>query len=458
MPIFNYEAFDEKGNKTKGYIEVDVKEDAVVSLKFKGLFAYLIEETGTAETLKRTSKAQSGSQSASISSYAVSGLGTSGANISGGDASVPHPQASKVSALINGLFGALNKKIETKPSKTEILIFFKQLYSMIKSGATLYTSISELKDEVKNDYFKRVLSEVSLDVKQGSSFSNAIGKYGKIFSNLVVYSIKAAEESGNIVPVLKKLIAHLEESISISRKIKNALIYPFIMSGVGLAILFYIIVYVVPIISKVFKSMHHSLPLPTRIVLFTSYFLSHYIIILLILAAAGFIYLKRYVSTKKGRLKFDGFVLKLPLLGKFIAMGEIYNFSANLSMLLSGGLTLPKALEISSLNFKNTVLKGYIERAKINLEEGRGLYEPLKDAKYFPSMLLKLIKTGEKSGNLDEMIKSGADIIKDEMDFFVANFTALLEPAMIIIMGLVVGFIVISIILPIFEMSSMVHR
>ncbi|MDA8272635.1 MAG: type II secretion system F family protein [Deltaproteobacteria bacterium] len=458
MPVFNYEAFDEKGNKTKGYIEADVKEDAVVSLKFKGLFAYLIEETGTAETLKRTSKAQS----ASISRHAVSGLGASGANISGGDASARHPQTSKVSVLINGLinglFGTLNKKIETKPSKTEILIFFKQLYSMIKSGATLYTSISELKDEVKNDYFKRVLSEVSLDVKQGSSFSNAIGKYGKIFGNLVIYSIKAAEESGNIVPVLKKLIAHLEESISISRKIKNALIYPFIMSGVGLAILFYIIVYVVPIISKVFKSMHHSLPLPTRIVLFTSYFLSHYIILLLILAAAGFIYLKRYVSTKKGRLKFDGFVLKLPLLGKFIAMGEIYNFSANLSMLLSGGLTLPRALEISSFNFKNTVLKGYIERAKVNLEEGRGLYEPLKDAKYFPSMLLKLIKTGEKSGNLDEMIKSGADIIKDEMDFFVANFTALLEPAMIIIMGLVVGFIVISIILPIFEMSSMVHR
>ncbi len=447
MPVFNYEAFDEKGKKTKGYIEADLKEDAAGILKSKGLFPFSVEETGTTGTTGMT-------KTAGTAQAAVDFETTSGEK----EGNISNLPVSKISVQISRLYNALNKKIEAKPSKTEILVFFKQLYSMVKSGSTLYSAVNELKDEVKNDYFKRILSAVSMDIKEGASFSGAISKYDNIFGSLIIYSIKAAEESGNMTSVLSKLIAHLEESISISKKIKNALIYPFIMSGVGLAILFYIIVYVVPIISKVFKSMHHSLPLPTRVVLFTSFLLSHYLIIILILAACGFIYLKRYISTKKGRLKFDGFVLKLPLLGNFMAMGEIYNFSANLSMLLSGGLTLPRALEISSLNFKNTVLKGYIDTAKVSLEEGRGLYEPLKDAKYFPSMLLRLIKTGEKSGNLDEMIKSGADIIKDEMDFFVANFTALLEPAMIIIMGLVVGFIVISIILPIFEMSSMVQR
>lgn len=439
MPVFNYEGLDEKGKKVKGYIEADLKADATMILKSKGFFAYSVTEADHASAPLSSNPQQ-------IERLDLSPAGKLS-------------KSGKVSPLpfTAYILGILNKKIEAKPSNAEILIFLKQLYSMIKSGIPLYVAVTELKDEVKNDYFKRILSAIALDIKEGSSFSDAIAKYGNIFGNLIIYSIKAAEESGNMAPVLSKLVLHLEESISISKKIKNALIYPFIMSGVGLAILFYIVLYVVPIISKVFKSMHHALPLPTRIVLFISYFLSHYMILILILVAAVFIYLKKYISTKRGRFKFDSFVLKLPFLGRFIAMGEIYNFSANLSMLLSGGLPLSKALEISSLNFKNTVLRSYIETAKISLEEGRGLYEPLKEARYFPSMLLRLIKTGERSGNLDEMIKSGAGIIKDEMDFFVANFTALLEPLMIIIMGLVVGFIVISIILPIFEMSSIVQ-
>jgi type II secretory pathway component PulF len=448
MPSFYYEGFNKRGKKVKGYVEADLKTDVPAILKSKELFAYNITEHA---------KYAAGTPPVETK---ISGL-------SGRPESSESPAASKPGKMHSLPFlqpaadyvsGILNKKIEAKPSKPDILIFFKQLYSMIKSGMPLYAAVTELKDEVKSDYFKRILSGISSDIKEGSSFSGAMAKYEGVFGSLIIYSVKAAEESGNMAPVLNKLIAHLEESIGISKRIKSALIYPFIMSAVGLAILFYIIVYVVPVISKVFRSMHHALPLPTKIVLFTSYFLSRYIILILIAAAAAFIYLKRYISTPEGRLKFDRFVLKIPLLGNFIAMGEIYHFSANLSMLLSGGLTLPRALDISSLNFKNTVLKGYIETAKISLEEGRGLYEPLKDAKYFPSMLLRLIKTGERAGNLDEMIKSGADIIKDEMDFFVSNFTALLEPLMIIIMGLIVGFIVISIILPIFEMSTIVQR
>ena len=204
--------------------------------------------------------------------------------------------------------------------------------------------------------------------------------------------------------------------------------------------------------------MHHVLPLPTRIVLFGSFLFSHYLILFLFLILAGYIFFKKYISTAKGRRNIDGVLLKIPVAGKFIILNEVNLFSQSLSMLLTSGINLNRAISIASSNFRNTLLKEAILDANKSLEEGNGLSGPLYKSNLYPPIFLKMVKAGEKSSNIEEMLLTASNIMKSEIDFYIISLTSALEPAMVIFMGLMVGFIVISIMLPIFEMSSLINK
>jgi type II secretory pathway component PulF len=418
MPVYSYNGLNYEGLKIKGFIETNNKSEAIANLKESGIFVTEISQAF--EPIKKGYKEDN-----NITSY-----------------------VKKI----------LNTKIERKPKSSDIIIFFKELYALLNAGIPLYDAIYEQKSDVKNAYFKKILSEISLNIKEGKSFSDCLANYPLIFSNLVISSVKAGEESGSLAIVLNKISIYMEERYNTIKKIKASLVYPLIMSAVGFLILFYIVVYVVPIISKIFKSMHHDLPLPTRIVLFGSFLFSHYLVIFLLLIILLYILFKKYTGTKKGKYRIDNLLLKTPLIGKFIILNEVNQFSQSLHTLLLSGITINRALTIASSNFQNSLLKEALANAKRSLEEGKGLSGPLSKSKLFPPIFTKMIRAGEKSSNLEEMLLTASNIMKSEIDFYILSLTQALEPIMVIFMGFVVGFIVISIMLPIFEMSSIIKK
>ena len=456
MPIFAYTGLNAKGSKVKGFIESSNKQEALFALKEKEVYA---------TDIVLSDGLSSASSSVRLPSSDYSSSSGSAPEVSPSASLVKTNSAFKISfkesfklTIKDTIIKLLNTKIEKKPSQTEIIMFFKELYSLINSGIPLYDAIYEQKSDVKNNYFKKILSEISLNIKEGKSFSDCLSAYPSVFPSLIVSSVKAGEESGSLAPVLNKIAAYSEEKYNTVKKIKASLIYPLIMTVVGFLILFYIVVYVVPIISKIFKSMHHVLPLPTRIVLFGSFLFSHYLILFLLLILAVYIFFKKYINTAKGRRNIDRMLLKIPVVGKFIILSEVNLFSQSLSMLLTSGINLNRAISIASSNFHNTLLKEAILDANKSLEEGNGLSGPLYKSNLYPPIFLKMIKAGEKSSNIEEMLLTASNIMKSEIDFYIISLTSALEPAMVIFMGLMVGFIVISIMLPIFEMSSLINK
>ena len=456
MPIFAYTGLNAKGSKVKGFIESSNKQEALFALKEKEVYA---------TDIVLSDGLSSASSSVRLPSSDYSSSSGSAPEVSPSASLVKTNSAFKISfkesfklTIKDTIIKLLNTKIEKKPSQTEIIMFFKELYSLINSGIPLYDAIYEQKSDVKNNYFKKILSEISLNIKEGKSFSDCLSAYPSVFPSLIVSSVKAGEESGSLAPVLNKIAAYSEEKYNTVKKIKASLIYPLIMTVVGFLILFYIVVYVVPIISKIFKSMHHVLPLPTRIVLFGSFLFSHYLILFLLLILAVYIFFKKYINTAKGRRNIDRMLLKIPVVGKFIILSEVNLFSQSLSMLLTSGINLNRAIFIASSNFRNTLLKEAILDANKSLEEGNGLSGPLYKSNLYPPIFLKMIKAGEKSSNIEEMLLTASNIMKSEIDFYIISLTSALEPAMVIFMGLMVGFIVISIMLPIFEMSSLINK
>ena len=456
MPIFSYTGLNAKGSKVKGFIESSNKQEALFALKEKGVYA---------TDIVLSDGLSSASSSVRLPSSDYSSSSGSAPEVSPSASLVKTNSAFKISikeslnlTFKDTIIKLLNTKIEKKPSQTDIIMFFKELYSLINSGIPLYDAIYEQKSDVKNNYFKKILSEISLNIKEGKSFSDCLSAYPSVFPSIIVSSVKAGEESGSLAPVLNKIAAYSEEKYNTVKKIKASLIYPLIMTVVGFLILFYIVVYIVPIISKIFKSMHHVLPLPTRIVLFGSFLFSHYLILFLLLILTVYIFFKKYINTAKGRRNIDGMLLKIPVVGKFIILSEVNLFSQSLSMLLTSGINLNKAISIASSNFRNTLLKEAILNANKSLEEGNGLSGPLYKSNLYPPIFLKMVKAGEKSSNIEEMLLTASNIMKSEIDFYIISLTSALEPAMVIFMGLMVGFIVISIMLPIFEMSSLINK
>ncbi len=437
MAVYNYKGINSKGGKASGFIETDGKSAAISLLKSKNIYVTEISED----------KTEGGSYDNAI---ALPGHG-------GPEGAVPHNNE-RLNYLYIRVKKVLNKKIEKKPSQTDILVFIRQLSSMIKAGIPLYDSLEDIKNQIKNKILKKAVSGIGGYIKEGLTFSSSLRKYSDIFPNIIISSVEAGEESGSLSGVLEKLSVYLEEKNILSKKLSSALIYPAIMSLVGSGILFYIIVYIVPVIARVFKSMHHALPLPTRIVLFISYAVSHYIILIAAISAASYLYLKKYFKTEKGKKKLDGFLLKLPLIGKLLILRDTDLFSQSMATLLYSGVVITRALDVASSNIGNVIIKDALVKAKQGLMEGKSLSGPMSESGLFPTILVNMVRTGEKSGNLEEMLMVTSSVIKNELDFYITSMTQLLEPLMVMAMGFIVGFIVIAIMLPIFEMSSLVQR
>ncbi|MHB8231977.1 MAG: type II secretion system F family protein [bacterium] len=429
MPIYNYTGLNGKGKQVSGYIESGNQSFAVTELKSKGIYVTVI-------TLDPN---------------------VSGRINAGTDRRFKAAQF-KNAGFYEHLKNISNLKIEKRPSQSDIAVLFHQIYSLLKAGVPVYESILDIKPSVKNKMLSKILSDISGKIKEGLPFSSSLKEYPDVFPNIVTSSVEAGEESGSLVNVLENLVLYLDEKTALRKKILGALVYPIVMSSVGFLILSYIVIYIVPVIAKVFKQVHSVLPLPTRIILSVSFVFSHYIILITVFAIAVYLYLRWYFKTKEGKTRLDKVLLKTPLIGKYILLKEINLYSQNLSLLLSSGVIITRAMDTALLNISNSVLKDALSEAKKSMEEGEGLYKPLSRYEFFPPIFLSMIKTGEKSGNIENMLTVASKVIKSQLDFYISSLTQLLEPMLVVVMGLMVGFIVISIMLPIFEMSSLIKK
>lgn len=338
------------------------------------------------------------------------------------------------------------------PSK-ELYSFSRQLANLIKSGIPILRTLELIAAQTRDRYFKKVIENISLDVKDGKSFSQSLGEYPLIFSSFYVTMVKAGEESGNLKVMVADLASYLDEQQKTLSKVRSALAYPLFMGVFGAGTVIFILTYVMPNITSIFVNFDQQLPLPTRIVMAVSDFLIHNWIWMAagIGVAAGLI--KQWDRSKEGRIYKSQVILSTPFLGPFILKVELSRFCRTLQLLLKSGIPIVRAMQLSTPVVGNQVLAQELSKCQDDLLAGRSLGGSFKNLRVVPPMLGDLVVVGEESGSLSATLNDIAESYEQEIDESVKLLTTLLEPAMILAVGSIIGGIVIAMLLPIFQLD-----
>lgn len=406
MAKFKYRAKENTGNTVEGVIEAETSEEAVEKINRLGYLPVKIEET-------RASHA-------------------------------PHTSSS----LLHVSFG-------TKIKSKEITAFSRQLSSLIKSGVPILRALAIIAEPTENPHVKNLLTQVYDDVKNGSSFSSALNKYAHIFSPLYLALVSAGEASGTLDQALARITDYRQKQEEILSRIRSALVYPILMALTGIGTIIFMLTYVMPRLAGVFSSLGGNLPLPTRILIEVSQVIQQWGLVGGgILGVLFFI----MIGSKKNRAQktaVDSMRLRLPVIGALTLKSEIARFSRTLELLLKSGIPILKAIETTLPVLSNEILKNDLSHCLKELREGGSFGRALKGTNRFPIFMSNLITVGEEAGNLEGALSEISTFYERETDEAIRIFTSLLEPLMILVMGLVVGFIVIAMLLPVFELNLM---
>lgn len=337
----------------------------------------------------------------------------------------------------------------------EIAVVTRQLSTLVGASIPLVDALAALVDQVENPRLRNILSSVREKVIEGSKLSDALRGHPKVFGDLYINMINAGESSGALEIVLKRLAEFLEGQARLRSKIIGAMIYPVIMSIVGVSLMIMLLTYVVPKVTKIFVDMKATLPLPTRILMGVSNTLSDYWYVFALLIPAVIWAVRKYLRTPRGRAWWDRKMLTLPLFGRLTRMVVVSRFARTLATLLSSGVPLLTAMDIVRNIITNTRLRAVVEQTRDNVREGQSVAEPLRKSGEFPPLVTHMISIGEKTGELERMLERVADTYDAEVDNSVTAMTTLLEPLMILVMAVVVAFIVLSILLPIIKLNQL---
>ncbi len=340
-----------------------------------------------------------------------------------------------------------------KISGKDLFLFSRQLASLLKSGVTILRALGILETQTQNKYFKKIIAKIGLGVKNGRSFSECLGEYPKVFSPLYITMIRAGEEGGSLREMLGNIAIYEKKQEELFSKIRLALAYPMLMLGVGVLTVYFILTFVLPKMSGLFKNLGNALPLPTAMLLNLSHTLKENGLWFLIGGLVLVFMLQRFGQLEKGRVALSGFLLSLPLFGEIVLKAELSRFSRTLVLLLKGGVPILRALEISIPILSNEIIKKDLTQCKQELAGGGSLGESIKRSPRLPLLLGYLIAVGEESGSLNEVLSDIADTYEQETDEKIKLMTTLFEPMMIMAVGLVIGFIVFAMLLPIFELD-----
>jgi type IV pilus assembly protein PilC len=400
MPVFAYAGTARGGKSVTAEINADTRESAIEQLRSQGITVRSIEE-------KKKAK---------------------------------------------GLFGEKKQKITDK----DLVVFTRQFATMINAGLPLVQCLEILSAQSDNKTFGKLIGEVKMDVESGTTYADALKRHPKTFSNLYSNMVQAGEVGGALDITMQRLANQLEKTAKLKAQIKAAMVYPAAIVSVAIIVVSVLMVWVIPIFAKMFTDFGGTLPGPTLLVIGISNFMQNYIILLIIGAVVGLYGLKRYYGTAGGRLRIDALLLKLPVAGDLIRKISVAQFTRTFGTLLQSGVPIMEGLEIVARIAGNKIVENAILDARQSVGEGKTLSEPLGKTGVFPPMVVQMINVGEATGALDAMLGKIADFYDDEVDAAVTALTSLLEPALMVFLGTVIGFIVIAMYLPIFKMASVV--
>ncbi len=347
-------------------------------------------------------------------------------------------------------FGIFKKKMGNR----EILSFTQELATLLEAGLPLDNSLSVLLDLHKEIRFKELIEDIKKDIEGGNSLSESMGKHPRIFPKLYINMIRAGEEGGILEMVLKRLTQFLEDSQKLRDEIISAMIYPLILTFVGGAAIIFLLLFVIPRFSGIFEEMGGNIPLPTQILLDIATGIKMYWWIIISGIILTIIYFKTYINSPNGRFKWDQWKLNTSIMGDLIRKIEVSRFCRTLGTLLKSGVQLLQSLRIGKEVINNRVIANGIDRVISGAKEGEGIASPLKEADIFPPLAIHMIGIGEESGKLDDMLVQIAEVYDNDIRNSMKRIISFLEPAMILFMAFVVGFIVISMLLAIFSINE----
>ncbi len=334
----------------------------------------------------------------------------------------------------------------------EIAIFTRQFSVMIDAGLPLVQCLEILGSQQKNRVFQKVLFEVRQDVESGSTLADALRRHPKVFNDLFCNMIAAGEAGGILDTILQRMSSYIEKRVKLQAAVRSAMIYPSAVVTIAVGVVVVILWKVIPTFAALFEGLGAQLPLPTRITISVSKFLGRYMWLLVLLAGGGVFGLFQYHKTHKGKRHIDRIILKLPVLGMLMRKIAVARFCRTLGTLLTSGVPILDGLEITARTSGNSIVEDAIMATRKSIEEGKTIAQPLEETDVFPPMVIQMISVGEQTGALDAMLSKIADFYEDEVDEAVENLMALLEPAMILFLGVMIGGIVISMYMPMFSL------
>jgi type IV pilus assembly protein PilC len=338
----------------------------------------------------------------------------------------------------------------------DISVFSRQFATMIAAGLPLVQCLQTLGMQMERKGFQNIIAKVAYDVESGSTLSDALGRFPRVFDELYVNLVHVGETGGVLDSMLSRLSTYLEKAQALKHRVQMAVVYPILVMTIAVLVVAFLMVFIIPIFAAFFENAGVPLPLPTRIVIAASHAVTRFWYIILALWAGGMYGFRAWYRTEGGRLAVDRFLLRAPIFGPLVRKISIARFTRTLSALLGGGVPIIDALRITAKTAGNRVVENSVMAARERVMAGQTLGERLKDSGVFPPMVVQMVIVGEQTGALDNMLAKVADYYEDEVDVAVSGLTALLEPLLIVFLGVVIGGIVIAIYLPIFKVVTLV--
>lgn len=401
MASYQYIAVNERGKQIKGTMEANNKEKVVIALKAEGKIPIKITELGL-------------------------------------------------------LTKDINIHIGNPVKSRDIAVFCRQFHSIIAAGITIIRALEMLGEQTNNKVLRRAIYEVKLTIEKGDTFANAMRLQDEVFPSILISMVEAAEASGSIETCFSRMAVHFEKSAKLKSVLKKAMIYPAFVGLVALAVIALMLIVVIPNFMDMFEGMNTEMPALTMVVVNMSNFLVHYWYLVLAIIFILVLLIKLYISTLPGKQLIGTIALKIPLLGKVIIKSASGSFGRTLSSLLSAGITLPNAVEITAKGINNIIIQNVLLDAKKDIERGIPLSTPLEASKIFPPLVNHMTQIGEETGNLEKMLVKVAEYYEEDVETATASLLAALEPMIIIVLALTVGVILAAIFQPMMSIYSAV--
>jgi type II secretory pathway component PulF len=422
MPQFSYKARRRSGELVEGVLEVADRSAAVAQIERLGLFPVAVD----------TARASAGN-----------GTQTTQKNVD------------LMAFLPLTLRAQLQQK--RKPRLQELATFTQQLANLIQSGMPLTVALNSMTHLESKGISADVSRELKQEVTEGKSLSDAMAKQPRVFSDLYVNMVRAGEQSGSLVEVLRRMASHFQQFAEVQAKFTSALIYPAMVCCVGIGIIAFFMFFMMPRFTLIFEGFAIQLPLPTRMLVAFSQFLIRYWWLLVALVIVAIILFKRFQSSAEGGRRLDAWKMKAPVFGKVIKLNLFGQFARTLGTLLQNGVPVLTALKITEQVISNHIVKEAIAKTRDAVTDGKTLAQPLEQSKVFPQLMVDLVRIGEETGDVPGALNNIAGTYEGELQIALRVMTTLIEPVLIIVMAVIVGFLLLSIFLPLFRLISQIH-